>query len=333
MGPPVQAAGAAQLQPRRGERQVMRGRRHWKRKQTPALPPRPPRRRAAIHRGLPPRLPYGVSGDTGKAGVGETEESLPLLAGKKVLPLIPSGSGGYAGATVWNWHRESSEGPGWPMAGGRGDRRPGPVHSPTARGHGELLGDTEEGVPVARPPATAQSRGAGQRRRQITPPDPVASSQAAGAERRPEDWSKSPSLSSSRLQSPCPTTTKTPRVGKGSSPRAPTRLLHPGHTWELCGPHVHADPPSSCFPPRPTAPGKHPGATLGPRRAQATGAEHLGSPARTPAFWGGAPSTGRSGVAMGPRPGWHVPPWCLLQRGREPGWQPVLRQGPFPIRT
>lgn len=140
VGPPVQAAGAAQLQPWRGERQVMRGRRHWKRKQTPALLPRPPRRRAAIRHGLAPRLPYGVSGDTGKAGVGEAEESLPLLAGEKVLPLIPSGSGGYAGATVWNWHRESSEGPGWPTAGGQEagpraqPRRRRPRRAP--RGHG-----------------------------------------------------------------------------------------------------------------------------------------------------------------------------------------------------
>lgn len=53
-------------------------------------------------------LPYGVSGDTGNAGVGDGE-SLPLLVGEKFLPLSPSGSGGYAAAAVWKWYRDSGE--------------------------------------------------------------------------------------------------------------------------------------------------------------------------------------------------------------------------------
>ena len=44
-------------------------------------------------------LPYGVSGDTGNAGVGEMD-SLPLLVGEKILPSITSRSGGYVVITA-----------------------------------------------------------------------------------------------------------------------------------------------------------------------------------------------------------------------------------------
>ena len=44
-------------------------------------------------------LPYGVSGDTGNAGVGEMG-SLPLLVGEKILPSITLRSGGYVVITA-----------------------------------------------------------------------------------------------------------------------------------------------------------------------------------------------------------------------------------------
>lgn len=104
----VQTSGAVPRQPRWGERQIMWGCCHWKRESEVCcrvLPEGEPLSAAGSASGLP----YGVSGDTGNAGVGEAESEPPLV-GVKVLLLIPLGSGGYAAATVWNWHRESGEG-------------------------------------------------------------------------------------------------------------------------------------------------------------------------------------------------------------------------------
>lgn len=71
---------------------------HWKRKQNGSCSSLLPER-GTEHGRFCPFLPYGVSGDTGNAGV-EEMDSLPLLVGEKILPSIPSRSGGYAVTTV-----------------------------------------------------------------------------------------------------------------------------------------------------------------------------------------------------------------------------------------
>ena len=99
----VQTAGAAHLGPGWAERRITRACSHWTRKQSEGCfgPRHPnPASQAGLHTESPASfLPYGVSGDTGNAGVGETD-SLPLLVGEKILPSTASRSGGYAVTTV-----------------------------------------------------------------------------------------------------------------------------------------------------------------------------------------------------------------------------------------
>ena len=93
-------------------------------------------------------------------------ESLPLLVGEKFLPLIPSGSGGYAAATVWNWHRESGEGhlltagPDWPTVRGQEAASPRTALPPAATENWEEL-QYHEGRGTSLRPVHPRTHGAG----------------------------------------------------------------------------------------------------------------------------------------------------------------------------